>query len=56
MVASVHVLISPGVDYMEVASGIRECMHSHGIHSVTIQPEFTDAGSDHQSVSFASET
>jgi len=51
VVASVHVLISPGVDYMEVASGIRESMHSHGIHSVTIQPEFTDAESDSQSVS-----
>lgn len=51
VVASVHVLISPGMDYMDVASGIRESMHSHGIHSVTIQPEFTDAESDAQSVS-----
>lgn len=49
VVASVHVLIQPGVDYMEVASGIREGMHSHGIHSVTIQPEFTDGNSDAQS-------
>jgi zinc transporter 1 len=36
-VASVHVLIE---DYMEVASNIRQELHSHGIHSVTIQPEF----------------
>ena len=39
VVASVHVLISPGVDYMVVATGIREALHGHGIHSVTIQPE-----------------
>lgn len=39
VVASVHVLISPGVDYMTAAAGIREALHSHGIHSVTIQPE-----------------
>lgn len=38
-VASVHVHVGPGRDYMEVASGIREMMHGHGIHSVTIQPE-----------------
>ena len=46
VVASVHVLISPGMDYMDVASGIRESMHSHGIHSVTIQPEFGNGDSD----------
>ncbi|OCF41382.1 solute carrier family 30 (zinc transporter), member 1 [Kwoniella heveanensis CBS 569] len=40
VVASVHVLIVPGVDYMNVANGIRQRMHGHGIHSVTIQPEF----------------
>ncbi|WWD18017.1 hypothetical protein CI109_102464 [Kwoniella shandongensis] len=40
VVASVHVLIVPGQDYMAVASGIRQSMHGHGIHSVTIQPEF----------------
>lgn len=42
-VASVHVLILPGYDYMEVANRIRQCMHSQGIHSVTIQPEFVGA-------------
>lgn len=52
VVASVHVLIRPGRDYMEVASGIREGMHTHGIHSVTIQPEFSE-GSDDQSVSLS---
>ena len=39
VVASVHVLISPGIDYMVAAAGIREALHRHGIHSVTIQPE-----------------
>jgi zinc transporter 1 len=39
VVASVHVMITPGVEYMDVASGIRKVMHRHGIHSVTIQPE-----------------
>jgi zinc transporter 1 len=39
VVASVHVLIQPGVDYMVVANGIRHELHGHGIHSVTIQPE-----------------
>ncbi|KAL7423782.1 Zinc resistance conferring protein [Cryptotrichosporon argae] len=40
VVASVHVLIVPGSDYMAVANGIRAQMHTHGVHSVTIQPEF----------------
>ena len=55
VVASVHVLITPGIDYMEVASGIRESMHSHGIHSVTIQPEFGNGDTDSidQTVSIA---
>lgn len=39
VVASVHVMIVPGAEYMEVANGIRAIMHQHGIHSVTIQPE-----------------
>ena len=40
VVASVHVLISPGTDYMVAASGIRQALHGHGVHSVTIQPEY----------------
>ncbi|BEJ15897.1 hypothetical protein CspHIS471_0505020 [Cutaneotrichosporon sp. HIS471] len=39
-VASVHVMIEPDKDYMEVANNIRKELHAHGIHSVTIQPEF----------------
>ncbi|KAK6905560.1 hypothetical protein I203_106390 [Kwoniella mangroviensis CBS 8507] len=40
VVASVHVMIVSGQDYMDVATRIRQRMHGHGIHSVTIQPEF----------------
>ncbi|KAK4688903.1 solute carrier family 30 (zinc transporter), member 1, partial [Tremellales sp. Uapishka_1] len=43
LVASVHVLISTGKDHMVVANGIREKLHRHGIHSVTIQPEFVSS-------------
>jgi len=39
IVASVHVMVKPGKDYMSVANGIRGALHGHGIHSVTIQPE-----------------
>ncbi|TXT13072.1 hypothetical protein VHUM_01473 [Vanrija humicola] len=46
VVASVHVLILRGSDYMQVANEIRHVLHSHGIHSVTIQPEFSDAAGD----------
>ncbi|KAL1407704.1 Zinc resistance conferring protein [Vanrija albida] len=46
VVASVHVLILRGFDYMQVANEIRHVLHSHGIHSVTIQPEFSDAAND----------
>ncbi|WVQ85358.1 hypothetical protein IAT38_007523 [Cryptococcus sp. DSM 104549] len=50
VVASVHVLIVPGQDYMVVANGIRQSMHTHGIHSVTIQPEFYSDEVDQQSI------
>ncbi|RXK42064.1 solute carrier family 30 (zinc transporter), member 1 [Tremella mesenterica] len=39
VVASVHVLIGTDESYMDVANDIRQALHSHGIHSVTIQPE-----------------
>lgn len=45
-VASVHVLIEPDKDYMDVANSIRHELHSHGIHSVTIQPEFYNGSSN----------
>lgn len=53
MVASLHVQV--GFDfkgegsarYMKLARAIRQCLHEHGIHSSTIQPEFC-LDSDHR--------
>jgi len=40
VVASVHVMVSRDVDYMNVADSIRKVLHEFGVHSSTIQPEF----------------
>jgi len=40
VVASVHVMVSRDVDYMNVAESIRKVLHEFGVHSSTIQPEF----------------
>ncbi|ORX90982.1 cation efflux protein [Basidiobolus meristosporus CBS 931.73] len=39
-IASVHIHVANSSDYMEVAMEVRSLLHSYGIHSVTIQPEF----------------
>nr|CAG8442838.1 5444_t:CDS:2 [Entrophospora candida]CAG8547842.1 13609_t:CDS:2 [Entrophospora candida] len=39
IIASVHVLLSSR-DYILISSKIRKTLHSYGIHSATIQPEF----------------
>ncbi|CAO3681232.1 unnamed protein product [Umbelopsis ramanniana] len=44
-IASVHVLLSSTSNYMTVAQRVRKLMHKHGIHSITIQPEFVDPDS-----------
>jgi solute carrier family 30 (zinc transporter), member 1 len=41
IVASVHVMASRKHDFMSVAAKIRETLHHKGIHSSTIQPEYT---------------
>jgi len=41
IVASVHVLVSRDWEYMTVAHVIRKILHDHGVHSSTIQPEYT---------------
>lgn len=43
-VASIHVLLGKDAPntYMGIASKIKRCLHRHGIHSTTIQPEFAD--------------
>lgn len=45
LVASVHarILRADQGKYMEIAQDIKTCLHAFGIHSVTIQPEFTPA-------------
>lgn len=53
MVASVHVLVSRDVDYMETADLIRKKLHEFGIHSITIQPEFGDAEMNESEISEA---
>ncbi|KAG2187366.1 hypothetical protein INT44_005052, partial [Umbelopsis vinacea] len=44
-IASLHVLLSSTSNYMNVAQRVRKLMHKHGIHSITIQPEFVDPDS-----------
>ncbi|KAI9029573.1 cation efflux family-domain-containing protein [Phycomyces nitens] len=44
LIASVHVLLASRSNYMETAAQMRRILHGHGVHSATIQPEFTDIG------------
>ncbi|KAI7897543.1 cation efflux protein [Cokeromyces recurvatus] len=41
LIASLHVLIKSRQAYMKLGQKIRELLHQYGIHSVTIQPEFS---------------
>lgn len=41
IVASLHVWVSSRVDYMDLAMQMRKVLHDHGVHSATIQPEFS---------------
>jgi len=54
IVASMHIQVAfpiseaSGEKYMELARAARRCLHSYGIHSATLQPEFClDEGHDH---------
>jgi len=40
IIASVHVNIEEGADFMHILTEIKRIMHDNGIHSTTIQPEF----------------
>jgi len=40
IIASVHVNIEEGTDFMHILTEIKRIMHDAGIHSTTIQPEF----------------
>jgi solute carrier family 30 (zinc transporter), member 1 len=55
LVASIHIQVGSEIkdegsdSYMEIAKHIRSCLHAYGIHSSTIQPEFTpDTDSESQ--------
>jgi zinc transporter 1 len=39
-IASVHVLLSSNVEYLQVCQSVKELLHEYGVHSTTIQPEF----------------
>lgn len=47
LIASMHIHFefsiseTGGEKYMDAARAVRKCLHSHGIHSVTVQPEFS---------------
>ncbi len=40
IIASVHVNIEEGADFVHILKEIKKIMHDAGIHSTTIQPEF----------------
>lgn len=44
IVASVHILSERRHDFMHIADNIRRALHHLGIHSCTIQPEYTPSG------------
>lgn len=50
MIASLHIQIAfdpetdKGHKYMRLAKAVRMCLHAYGVHSVTIQPEYTPQG------------
>jgi len=42
VIASGHICCHNLQEYMALATKIKQLFHDHGIHSTTIQPEFTD--------------
>ena len=45
-VASVHIKVSSARPYMDVVRDVKSVLHQCGIHSGTVQPEFSGDGSD----------
>src|SRR5437764_12452871 len=43
-ICSVHILLAQSASYMDIAVNIRKILHSHGVHSITIQPEYVKFG------------
>lgn len=42
IIASAHIRCHNLQEYMAIAEKVKEFFHNEGIHSTTIQPEFTD--------------
>ena len=42
IIATAHVTCHNSAEYMQIATDIKSFFHKKGIHSTTIQPEFTD--------------
>lgn len=42
-IASVHVLCSKESDFMDIARSIKLKLHTYGVHSTTVQPEFVES-------------
>ena len=39
VIGSVHIVIALGSDHRDIVRSIKDILHSHGIHSSTVQPE-----------------
>jgi hypothetical protein len=46
IIATAHVRCHNSEEYMQIATKLKSFFHKRGIHSTTIQPEFTDLGQD----------
>ncbi|ORX95675.1 cation efflux protein [Basidiobolus meristosporus CBS 931.73] len=49
-IASVHIHVTNASDYMTVATEVKRVLHSYGVHSATIQPEFPSDNSTTESL------
>lgn len=41
-IGSLHITTLKNYDFMKLASKMKNVLHSYGVHSTTIQPEFVD--------------
>ena len=45
-IASAHIKVSSARPYMDIVQDVKSVLHQCGIHSGTVQPEFSGDGSD----------
>jgi len=53
VVASVHISVEEGMDFIPCLKEVKGVFHQHGIHSITVQPEFVPK--DHPVLEFCEE-